>query len=303
MQSLKKRIATLLLAAAMAVTMLVALPAHAFADEPEPEGSPITTQAAMSVDTVDPSGTGVPLQGFLWITFTGPLYPAITGDVTLTGGNGNLSFSRWITLNEIEYNYSGLDPNTTYTVNISGFLDINSDPMDPDPDNTHTFTTAGLVSVAGQPINVVSGTWEETDPFVADTITVPYSQATIAEGDIVMSPNDGSLPWDLFYASDPGTPVVGGYAPPGSVATLDVGSNEFLFRFYDSGVEDYVWYALTIIREPDVPPLPPAPQPDIPPSLPQTGDCATIPVLAAILLATAGLGALLLSRRLRRTAR
>jgi len=304
MHSLKKRVAIVFLAVAMAATMFAVLPANAFADEPA--GSSVAPMGVPTVVSVTPPGLASAsyLSGSLIITFSEEMNPT-PGIVTLiptSGGSGGSltpTFSGWQTATPIPnsqavYPISGLDPNTTYTVDISGFNSL-TDPMA--PDDTNSFTTMGLVSVAGQPINVTGGTMTGADYYFPEvSITVPYSQATITDSDIVIISTGGS--WQLVDAS--GTAVVEG-GVPGGVANLNVGSDSFDFSMYYG--DGYFNYTLTIIREPEVPqpPVTPPPSETPPPSVPSTGDNSGMLALAALLMAAAGTTVFGVSRRIRRS--
>ncbi|MCL2826364.1 MAG: Ig-like domain-containing protein [Eggerthellaceae bacterium] len=105
----------------------------------------VTTTLAFAgvptVDTVTPSGLNAPFQGDIVITFSEEMNPNVSGYVALTGGAADMGVTASWDATDTVYTigYRGLDPNTTYTVEVSGFSSTTDDLML--TDDTNTFTT------------------------------------------------------------------------------------------------------------------------------------------------------------------
>ena len=104
-----------------------------------PVDIPMTVVNLPTVTTVTPTGAGAAISGNVVITFDEAMDTATTGTVRLSG-LPVLTGGSWSAGNTVfTIAYAGLENNTAYTVNISGFKDVAGNTMA--AISSHSFTT------------------------------------------------------------------------------------------------------------------------------------------------------------------
>jgi len=143
------------------------------------------------VSAVSPANgaTDIPIDGQLVITFDKPMNTASgIGIVTLGGGTVNNAYKTWSPNGEVcTIPYAGLEYNTSYTFNISGFMDTYGNTMDAITSG-YSFTTAGIPPAAVITWLGNSTVWSETSnwhpgriPTALDTVFIPGDAANFPD--------------------------------------------------------------------------------------------------------------------------
>ena len=135
-------------------------------------------EAAPTVTSVTPTGTGAATSGNIVITFERAMDPDTAGTVALNGGSA-LGAGSWSAGNTVyTVAYSGLDHSTEYTVNISGFADSLGAAMV--TDGSHSFTTLAAPAYTITITNVGNVAGDTTvslsasSGYAGDPITLSY---------------------------------------------------------------------------------------------------------------------------------